>query len=36
MLEIAIAIGIGLWFVACGIVCFFAVSKTFKERGDKQ
>lgn len=30
MLEIAIAVGIGLWFVICGIVCYIAMDKTFK------
>jgi len=30
MLEIAIAVGIGLWFVICGIVCYIAIDKTFK------
>ena len=36
MLEIAIAVGIGAWFFICGIVSFCAISKTFKDKGDKQ
>ncbi len=30
MLEIAIAVGIGLWFVVCGVVCYIAMDKSFK------
>ena len=30
MHEIMIAVGIGLWFVACGIFSYIFVSKTYK------
>ncbi len=30
-MEICIAIGLGLWFVVCGIVCYIHVGKTFKK-----
>jgi hypothetical protein len=36
MLEIAIAVGIGIWFFLCGIFSFWAVSKTFRGKGDKE
>lgn len=38
MLEIAIAVGIGLWFIISGLVSYFALSKSFKKdklKGDK-
>ena len=35
-MELAIAIGIGLWFVITGIISFISVSKSFEEKkGDK-
>lgn len=36
MLEIMIAVGIGVWFLFCGIVSFCAISKTFKGEEDKK
>ena len=38
MLEIFIAVGIGLWFVVSGLVSYIALSKSFKNekaKGDK-
>lgn len=34
-MEIAIAIGIGIWFVVSGIVSSIAVFRSFKEVNDK-
>lgn len=36
MLEICIAVGIGAWFVICGVVCYIAVAKTFKQSDKKE
>ena len=37
MHEILIAVGIGLWFVVCGIFSFIFVSKTYKNvNSDKE
>lgn len=30
MHEILIAVGIGLWFVLCGVLSYIFVSKTYK------
>lgn len=37
-MEIAIAVGIGLWFIICGIFSYIHLSKSFKgdEKGDKE
>ena len=37
-MEICIAIGLGLWFLVCGIVSYIHVSKSFKknDKEDKQ
>lgn len=34
-LEVSIAIGIGLWFVLCGIASYIHISKSFKN-SDKE
>lgn len=34
-MEIAIAIGLGLWFTVTGIVATVAVFRSFKEKEDK-
>lgn len=31
-MEYGIAIGIGLWFVLCGVVSYMHVNKTFKSK----
>ncbi len=36
MHEILIAVGIGLWFVVCGIISYIFVSKTYKNVSDKE
>ena len=36
MLEICIAVGIGLWFIVSGVVCYIAISKTFKVEDDRR
>lgn len=35
-MELAIALGIGLWFLICGILSFIHVSKTFKSKDRKE
>ncbi len=30
-MEICIAVGLGLWFVICGVICYIHVDKTFKK-----
>ena len=32
MREILIAVGIGLWFVVCGVVSYIAVCKTYSNK----
>ena len=36
MHEILIAVGIGLWFVACGIFSYIFVSKTYKTTNNRK
>lgn len=36
MLEIAIAVGVGLWFVISGIFSYIAISKTFKKKNNDE
>ena len=36
MHEVFIAVGIGLWFVACGICSYVFVSKTYKTTKDNK
>ena len=35
MLEIMIAVGIGLWFVVTGLFSYFFVCRNFKDKEDK-
>ena len=35
-MELAIAIGIGLWFLICGTASFIHVAKTFKSKENRK
>lgn len=35
-MEYGIAIGIGLWFVLCGIVSYIHVGKSFKRKNENE